>query len=69
MHSVRRGKRNGVAKPERVTVSTKLERHWFEQVAALADRNASSMSGAASLLIKEALEARQSAREASPETV
>jgi hypothetical protein len=47
-------------------VNCRLEPSWYEQVEAVAARNASSMSGAASLLIKEALEARarQAAREA-----
>lgn len=57
-HSVRRAKRKR-AHADRIVVGVRLEREWHERVAALADRNASSMSGAASLLIKEALEARE----------
>jgi hypothetical protein len=59
-HSVRRGNRN-----DWVVVGVRLEPSWYAQVVALADRNASSLSGAAGLLIKEALEARQAAREGS----
>ena len=65
-NTVRRGKRNvrATAVAGRIPVVVRLDEERYEQVAAVAERNESSMGGACAFLIKQALSAREASEAA-----